>query len=1015
MKTCTSLLVVLFVSVFPCFGQGENNIWCFGARIGLDFNVTPPAMYPNEMAAVEGCTTVCDETGGLLFYAIPSKIWNRNHVVMPNSNGLIGGTSATDGVVAVRSFSNPNQYYLFMMQEYQNGTSNLYYSVVDMTLDGGLGDIVPSQKNILLDNNTIEKMTVAKGSGCSSWLLVHAEMAPEFHAFKIDYSGLNTVPVISNSGNNNNYAIGQMKASPGNNMIALCSQLQPFVELHSFNNVTGVVSNGATLETTINLFDDWYGVDFSPDGSKLYAATFYGVKALYQYDLSAWPNIAAIQATRYLVASDAFAGIRLGPDNKLYITSLSAGISVVNNPNIAGAGCNFSSFMPSIWARLGLGSTFVVNQPSTVKTAHDTTFCFGLNSLTLSAPAGFTSYLWDDNSTLQTHVFSGAGTRWVTSVNGCATQTDTFHINAGTIDTTKTSFDTSICFAVNAAVLSAPSGYDHYLWNDNTTLQTKTFTGPGTKWVYMQTGCDMVIDTFHVTAHLDTTKLSTDTFGCFVNNYLIITAPGGYTSYVWSDGKTTQSDTFSTPGIKWVMAQNGCALLIDTFHMSAHFDTIKTWRDTSHCVAYSPITIHAPAGYTSYLWNDGKATQADTFFSTVTKWVVAQNGCNIRIDTVHFTATTIPPDSLHMTGIDTTICFESGPVNVSAPNGYTYYLWNDGINTQNGVFNGPGIKWVYAQKLCELVIDTFKVHAQGTDTITGRIDTAICFSSMATLAAMSGYDTYMWSDGSTGQTDTFSTTSIKRVNAHKACMERIDTFDVQFINDLGVDIGEDTALCKGESIQLDATNGIYANATYLWQDGKTNPIYNVTEGGDYTVKVSVGPCSVSDTVRVHQKVIDIKLGKGLIPCRADFVLLDAGVANARYLWQDGSTQRIYKATKEGTYSVKVTQDNCSATASVQVKYEGCPCHVVIPTGFSPNNDSRNDKFGATISCDIQSYKLLVYNRWGNQVFYSEDVNSKWDGTCKGMPVDGDVFNYYIEFKDAEGQNYYYKGDVTLVR
>jgi gliding motility-associated-like protein len=58
---------------------------------------------------------------------------------------------------------------------------------------------------------------------------------------------------------------------------------------------------------------------------------------------------------------------------------------------------------------------------------------------------------------------------------------------------------------------------------------------------------------------------------------------------------------------------------------------------------------------------------------------------------------------------------------------------------------------------------------------------------------------------------------------------------------------------------------------------------------------------------------------------------------------------------------------------------------------------------------------MIYNRWGNQVFDSEDINNKWDGTSKGIALDGDVFNYYAEFKDGEGKVYYYKGTVTLVR
>jgi gliding motility-associated-like protein len=527
----------------------------------------------------------------------------------------------------------------------------------------------------------------------------------------------------------------------------------------------------------------------------------------------------------------------------------------------------------------------------------------------------------------------------------------------------------------------------------------------------------MVVDTFHIySLPIAVTSAIKDTNVCFLNNTPILSAPPAYNTYLWSDGMTTQQDTMSQPGTKWVQAQTGCTMVVDTFHVHDWRDTAKMTMDTSHCVAYSPIPVTAPGGYSSYTWSDGHIGQADTFFSTSTKWVTALNGCNMLIDTVHFTATTIPQDSVSMYGGDTTLCFDNvASVNVSGPPGYTFYLWNDGITTQTNNFSGPGTKWVYAQKLCYLLIDTFSVSAQPTDTTTRSTDTMICFSNAVTLSATSGYDTYLWSDGTTTQANTFTQTGIKEVYAHKACAERIDTFNVTFINDLSVDLGPDTSICKGESVTLDATSSNYPDARYEWQDGKTAATYQVSEGGDYSVTVSVGPCTVSDTIRVHQKVIDIDLGKGLLPCHEESITLDAGVDNANYLWQDGSTERTYKATKAGTYSVKVTQDNCSATASVEVKYEGCPCNVIIPTAFSPNNDNKNDKFGVTLSCDIQSFRLMIYNRWGNQVFYSEDVNDKWDGTSKGIALDGDVFDYYAEFKDGEGKVYYYKGTVTLVR
>jgi gliding motility-associated-like protein len=946
---CLSLL--LLSGSISCYGQGENNIWCFGVGVGLDFNTPIPTLTTNNINTEEGSGAVSDANGSLLFYACPTTVWDRNNNVMPNGSGILGNVSSTQGVAIVRSFTNMNQYYLFTMgsveQVWANQQVYLAYSVIDMTLNNGLGDVVTGQKNIIIDSEMIEKMAVVKGAGCFYWLLVHHRSAPLFHSFKIDASGVNTNPVISISGVaniNNAYTTGEMKVSPNDSLVVLVNVNHPINEIHSFNNATGTVYNGQIFDST-----QWgqYGVSFSPDGSKLYMAVYNGAP-LYQYDMSLFPNIQAIRNSKDSIANYGTTGMRIGPDHKIYVNTLNH-ISIINNPNVAGAGCNF------VYNAIPVG-------------ALDIGLNFG-NSITI--------------------------------------------VNIDTVINGLT--DTNMCFAQGPITINAPSGYNYYLWSDDSDQQGDTFTHTSIKWVYSQIGCHTSIDTFKIISTLDTVANVKDTNACFVNNIPIIAAPGGYNTYMWSDGFAQQQDTFGSPGTKWVYAQNGCDLLIDTFKVHAYIDTTIGTVDTSHCVAYSPITIYAPGGYTSYTWSDGKTTQVDTFFNTTTKWVTAQNGCELLIDTVHFTATTIPPDSIAKHGGDTLLCFDNlASVNVSAPSGYTYYLWNDGTPTQVNSFAGPGTKWVYAQKLCYLEIDTFNVSAMPTDTTDSRTDTMICFSEQATLSAMQGYGSYLWSDGNTGMSDTFSNNSTKLVYAHRACEERIDTIAVQFINDLVVDLGPDTAVCKGQYLDLDATS-VYNTAQYLWQDGKTDPAYHVTNGGDYSVTVSVGPCSVSDTVRVHEKVIDIKLGKGLIPCHEESIVLDAGVDSAGYLWQDGSTGRTIKATKEATYSVKVTQGECSATASVDVKFEGCPCNVVLPTAFSPNNDGKNDKFGATLSCDINSYRLMIYNRWGNRVFYSEDINEKWDGTCKGIALDGDVFNYYLEFKDGENKVYYYKGTVTLVR
>ena len=938
--------IFLFISNLA-FAQGENNIWCFGEHQGMDFNAGPPVLYVSNIFSQRGNATVCDPSGGLLFYSNSKTVWDRNHHPMPNGSALTGGTVITQGCAIIKSFADPNQYYVFHMSP--NG--KLYYAIVDMTLNLGWGDVVPNQKNVLIDSMLSEKMIVIGGLNCN-WLLVHESSANKFHAFKVNAAGISPTPVISTSGFYNTtdaYKVGEMKVSPDYSMLALANNNNNTVELHSFSYESGTVSNAIFLDSATT--GKVYGASFSPDGSKLYIGKNSGT-GLFQYDVSLLPNVAAVQASLDTISSVTMGGMRIGPDNKIYVTEPYANLYVINDPNLSGAACNFA------------------------------------------------------------HLFGPY-------VKGNAFETDLGNPFIPTCPASYTVIDTVICYGTLPVTLSSVPGYAHYLWSDGTTAQTDTFTADGSKWVVAYNNhCDLHIDTFNVTLHLSSlTTTSKDTAACFVNNTPILSAPAGYSSYLWSDGFTQQSDTFSAAGTKWVTATqfNGCTVLVDTFRIQAILDTTRATRDTSLCVAYIPRVIAAPGGYTSYLWSDGTTQQSDTFLTTTTKTVRAQNGCNLLLEDVHFTATTIPQDSIFRQTTDSTICFEATPsITVNAPAGYTDYLWSDGVQSATNTFSNPGMKLLYAQKGCLALVDTFSIFSRMTDTVTHFADTTVCFAKQLILTATSGYLTYSWNSGPTTPAITINDNSMNWVAMHKACAERIDTFNVRLVNDLRVNLGEDREICKGDRVTLDATSS-YPDATYAWQDNSINPLYTATNGGYYSVKVSVGECAVYDTVQIHEKTITVDLGDGKVPCGTTELILDPGVDKANYAWQDGNTSRTYKVTTDGVYSVQVTQGTCSTTASIHVTFEGCPCIVYIPSAFSPNKDGLNDFFGPTISCPVSGFEFRIFNRWGNMIFYTDQLSTRWDGSYKGTAQDNDLFYYYINFKDESGHNFYYKGDVTIVR
>lgn len=113
-------LISLLLSIFT-FGQKEGTIWYFGNNAGVDFNgITPVALEDSKMSTQEGCATIADASGNLLFYTDGTSVWNKKHEIMPNGNNLKGNSSSTQSAVVVRKPTSVTAYQLSIVD--QDGT-----------------------------------------------------------------------------------------------------------------------------------------------------------------------------------------------------------------------------------------------------------------------------------------------------------------------------------------------------------------------------------------------------------------------------------------------------------------------------------------------------------------------------------------------------------------------------------------------------------------------------------------------------------------------------------------------------------------------------------------------------------------------------------------------------------------------------------------------------------------------------------------------------------------------------
>ena len=243
----------------------RNNIWYFGGNSGLNFNNTsaapPTPLTDGIMAANEGCSSICDEEGRIMFYTDGVTVYNKLHQVMVNGTSIGGNVSTFQGALIIPHPGNQNLYYIFTGDALENGYDNGYrYSVVDMTADNGNGAV--TSKNTLLWSSGSERLAATRhANGVDVWLITNDESSNVFRSWLINCSGLQGNHVVSTVGevmNQHEAAnVGALRFSPDAKMlcqthfpdlVAVGNTPPDYFQLFDFNNSTGAITNPRKIE-----------------------------------------------------------------------------------------------------------------------------------------------------------------------------------------------------------------------------------------------------------------------------------------------------------------------------------------------------------------------------------------------------------------------------------------------------------------------------------------------------------------------------------------------------------------------------------------------------------------------------------------------------------------------------------------------------------------------------------------------------------------------------------------------
>jgi gliding motility-associated-like protein len=386
MKTIISLLYFSWMSLV-LQAQGESNIWLFGQNNALNFSLIPQQLggipgwgNPQNPNGFFRGNAACNAAGQLQFYVLmdvftTSSVTTMNNVPNiyhangePMANGNLLLTTPVYGPVQIAKKPGNNKVYYVIYSL----NAGLFYTAVDMALNGGSGAVVSSQKSIMLSGwNSIVGEKTALLKGCDGlWLVVRSKTSNQYKSYSITENGFNPVPEISNCGNysiddyhessmcaQGGYTLslagkkggmsGLLKSSPDSKTIVACTNAG--LELYDFNRCNGMLSNARIIDTT-GLYatpflgiggysspmckSSYYSACFSPDGSKLYATYMFG-RHVYQFDLSLQAP-AAIMASKTAVLKNrplkfveiiyctgvdttGMGDLKLAPDGKIYI------------------------------------------------------------------------------------------------------------------------------------------------------------------------------------------------------------------------------------------------------------------------------------------------------------------------------------------------------------------------------------------------------------------------------------------------------------------------------------------------------------------------------------------------------------------------------------------------------------------------------------------------------------------------------------------------------------------------
>ncbi len=497
---------------------------------------------------------------------------------------------------------------------------------------------------------------------------------------------------------------------------------------------------------------------------------------------------------------------------------------------------------------------------------------------------------------------------------------------------------------------------------------------------------------------------------------------GVYSSYLWNTGAQTQTIKVTQPGTYIVNVPNNSCAGSDTVVVSPAL-TIDLGPDKTICEG-NYFDKDAGSGWTHYEWSTGDTTQVLRVSQQGAYIIKVKSGNCEATDTFNLFWNMLPDFTVSS---DTTCNGGSTTLSVSIAPGNWIIQWlsADGGTGPTKTVGSHGkylVKVTNKTTLCADTASGYFIYGTPPEPYLGN-DTIICELGVLKLKVDDPQWKKKWWNQSTADSvfvsdpGTYFVTVTNNYNCSGS-----DTINVISVSKPKFDLGHDVKKCVGYEITL-ATDVVADH--YLWSTGEQTSSIDVNNFGRYWLTLTNDPaCSKTDTVFVNYIPYPIvNHSNDTTLCFAEssnlFEISAESNPNYKYLWSTGDTTAITHVTSEGTYTVTVSipNMNCAISESISLN-DYCEPHIYFPNAFTPNADGKNDLF-ITPNLYLKSYHLMIFDRWGELLFETDDTTKGWNGYYKNNLVQQDVYVWKVDYS-FEKQNGAIKdktqiGAVTLIR